>query len=315
MKDFDGIIDIQRRGDRVRISLDDESTGWIACDDAFLKRIRPDEINPACPERHISHEIRIRNVLDDAMGLLDDEKYGKAIGRFDEVLFYDDEYVYALIGKSRALRCQGHFVKSLRYYRRAAKLGFEDVEYYRTLLKQANGERDAFPKIKHNIYAGDEFFTQGKFQKAVESYDRALANPSGFRDKILFKLLNKKGCALMKLENFEEALECFTRSLEVKSNDRAHYGKGRCEFELELEPAKEFRRPLKIGKKLLLDQALILYESGLFEESLTVCDVLFDNHFRADDFYFRMLEIRTQNLMELHMDLAEVRGIFEKLGN
>ena len=70
-------------------------------------------------------------------------------------------------------------------------------EYNEALLKEANGERDNFPKLKSDIYAGDEHFKKGEYENAIDSYNRALENPSKFKDKILFKLLNKKATAFL----------------------------------------------------------------------------------------------------------------------
>ena len=197
--------------DQVKFKINDVSTNWLDKDDSFIKRIDNDNLNHELLTKHLSKEIEIKNTLDDGISFFKSEKYLKAIECFDEVLFYDPEYAEALLYKSRALFAQRHFVKSLRYYKRALKADglLEDVEYNKLLLKEANNERDNFPKLKRNIYAGDEYFANGEFERAVESYNRALMNPSKFKDKILSKLLNKKATALLKLNDFEEALGCF----------------------------------------------------------------------------------------------------------
>ena len=114
------------------------------------------------------------------------------------MLFYDPEYGEALSNKSYALYGQNHFVKSLRYYKRAVEAdeSLKNMEYHKLLLGKSNEERQHFPKLKLNIYAGDEHFASGEYQKAVDSYNRALMNPSKFKDKILSKLLNKKATTL-----------------------------------------------------------------------------------------------------------------------
>lgn len=299
--------------DKIRFSLDGLTTNWMGQDDPFIGRIRSDKLNPVFLDEHLLKEIEMKNILDKAFRLVDDEKYSKAIGLFDEVLFYDDGYVEALFGKSRALEAQGHFVKALRYYKRAAGCGFEDAEYYRTLLGQANDERNGFPKLKLNIYAGDEHFSKGEFEKACESYDKALVNPSKFKDMILFKLLNKKATALMHLERFDEALACFDESLDVKPNDYAYFGQGYAKYELGKRVGGKFKSILKIDKKHMLKQALILNDKGFFKESLAICDFLFENHFRTDDFYFRILAAKRFALGELGSDLTEVDEIIDKI--
>ena len=77
-----------------------------------------------------------------------------------------------------------------------------------------------FPKIKQNIYTGDELFTKGEYEKAVSYYDRALNDPSKFRDKISSKLLNKKATALIKLEKYEDALKTIRHAAEVNTTNK-----------------------------------------------------------------------------------------------
>ena len=119
----------------------------------------------------------IENLFDEGTNFLKSEKFAKAIECFDEVIFYDENYGMALINKSHALFGQKHFVKALRYYRRAVKAdeNLKDVEYHKLLLANSNAERDNFPKIKLYIYAGDEHFAKGEYEKALESYKKALA--------------------------------------------------------------------------------------------------------------------------------------------
>lgn len=306
-------ITYEIKDDRVRFAAGGISTDWMDMDDSFIKRIETEKINPAFPLEHIACEIKIKNLLDEGISFLMHERYAKAIDMFDEVIFYDECHVDALIGKSYALKGQGHFVKALRYYRRAAKAGFSDVEYQKDLIKRANEERDSFPKIKRNIYMGDEAYSRGDYLKAAQSYDNALKDSSKFKDKILHRLLNKKGSALIRLERFDEALECFGKSLDVKKTDYAIFAQGYCRYELDLEVSDDFKSLLKIDKSHMLKQALILNEIGCFEEALEVCEFLFENHFTVDDFYFRMLAVKGYALGELGHDGSEVREVLEKL--
>ena len=214
----------EKEADKVRFTFNVLSTGWMSLDDPFIKRIDEDNLNSEFLGQHITKEIEIRNTLDEAYIHLASEKYSKAIDDFDEVLYYDPNYAEALMGKSHALYGQRHFVKALRYYKRAVKAddSLKDNDYYKLLLEKSHEERDSFPKLKLNIYAGDELFAKGEFEKAVESYDRALANPSKFKDKILSKLLNKKASALVQLERYGDALKCFEKS----GNDFSYFGQG-----------------------------------------------------------------------------------------
>ena len=274
---------------KVRFTFNGLSTGWMSLDDPFIKRIDEDNLNSEFLGQHITKEIEIRNTLDEAYSHLASEKYQKAIDDFDEVLYYDPDYAQALMGKSHALYCQRHFVKSLRYYKRAVKAdeSLEDRDYYRLLLEKSHEERDNFPKLKLNIYAGDEYFAKEEFEKAVESYDRALANPSKFKDKILSKLLNKKASALLQLERYDEALKCFEKS----DNDFSYFGQGYCEYKLGLLVNDKFKGYLNIDKKFQLQQAIILNELGFRDESKEICDYLSENHFKRDELYFALKEL------------------------
>ncbi len=272
---------------QVKFRINDVSTNWMSRDDSFIKRIDKDNLNHKFPVEHLVKEIEIRNLLDDAIEYLSLEKYSKAIDGFDKVLFYDSWYGEALLNKSYALYGQKHFVKSLRYYKRAVKAdnSLKDIEYHKSLLSKANSERDNFPKLKLNIYAGDEYFAKSDFKNAVESYNRALSNPSKFKDRILSKLLNKKATTLLKLNDFSEALNCFKESLDIEHNDYAIFGEGFCRYRLDLDVGDEFKSRLNISKAQMLKQVLILNDLGHYSESIVICEYLLENHFKEDDLY------------------------------
>ena len=160
------------RQDKVRFSINGISTNWMDRNDSFTERIDIDNLNPNRLVEHLVKEIQIKNTLDEARDYLNKEKYPKAIEKLDEVLYYDPAYGEALMIKSHALFGQKHFVKSLRHYRRAVKAdeSLGDNDYYRLLLKSANDERSNFPKLKLNIYAGDEHYSNEEYEKAL-SYD------------------------------------------------------------------------------------------------------------------------------------------------
>ena len=283
-------LNMETHENLVRFSVEGTSTNWMASDDLFIKRIDEDNLNRDLLVEHLKKEIQIKNLLDEAISLFKTQKFAKAIEMLDEVLFYDPEYGEALLFKSYCLRGQGHFVKALRHYKRAVKSdeSLRDNEYHMAITRQANEERSNFPKLKLNIYAGDEHFARGEFEMAIESYDRALEDSSKFKQKILSKLLNKKATACIKLNDYGDACECFGKSLEVDGNDYAIFGKGVCEYELDLDIDSGFRRCLKISKRQMLQQALILNDMGYHEESSRIANYLRKNHFKNDDIYEKL---------------------------
>ena len=308
-------LSFETQSGKVRFTLNGLSTNWMGKEDSFIRRIDESSLNKALPAQHLTKEIEIKNTLDEGIGLLQSGKYQKAIERFDEVLFYDPEYGEALLNKSYSLRGQKHCVKALRLYKRGEKCddALKDVGYHKALLKEANGERDKFPKLKSDIYAGDEHFKKGEYENAIDSYNRALENPSKFKDKILFKLLNKKATALLELKDYNEALDCFKDSYEVFSNDYATFGQGCCEHELGFKITGRFKTRLGITKRQMLKQAQILNESGYLAESLCISDFLFKNHFKVDDFYLELLNARKYSMKKLNMDLSEIEYIFNQI--
>ena len=254
----------------------------------------------------------MKNILDEGIS---QKRPSRAIELFDKVIYYDENYAEALIGKSHALREEKHFVKSLRYYKKAVRAdeSLKDSDYYRMLLGEANRERDSFPKLKLNIYAGDEHFTKGEYEQALKSYAKALKDKTRFKDKILFKLLNKTGTAYLKLGDFENALKCFTQSLDLFENDYACFGCGICQYELGRDVSDEFKKALNLSKRQQLRQVLVLNELGFFSESLAIVDELLRMYFTPDTLYFRLINAKRYALTELGADVSEFDEIFEKL--
>lgn len=278
----------------IKFTIANVSTYWMGESDSFFKRIDINNLNKELLTQHLIKEIEIKNILDDGLNYLKKKKYPKAIECFDKVLYYDSEYGEALLNKSYALYGEKHFVKSLRYYKKAIKTdsNLKDSNYYKLLLQESNNERGNFPKIKQDIYLGDEYFTRGEFEKALDLYNRALANPSKFREKILPKLINKKARTLIRLGEYGEAYSCFKKSI----GDCAIFGRGYCEFKLGFDINDEFKTILDVGKKQQLKQAVILNQLGYWKDSLKICDYLANNHFRCDDFYFKLKELITLNV-------------------
>ena len=305
-------LTIFTNGDRVRFAVGESATSWMGLDDRFLERIRFDRLNPCFLERHLSKEIEIRNALERGSELLNDEKYSKAISEFDDVLYYDEEYGEALLLKSKAIFGQEHFVKSLRNYKRAVKAdsSLKDVDYHRLLLKKSSEEREGFPKIKKMIYAGDEFFSRGEYVKALESYDRALANPSQFKNRILSKLLNKKASALVKLDRIDDAILVFKESIKVKPNDYAIFHLGLHDYE---SVSDAFRRHLSITKAQLLLKAEKLNSVGEYGLAMECLREFFENHYKVDSDYRFALDLKLEISKRLGRDTSGVESILDRL--
>ena len=310
LKNLSDELQIDEKNDLVKLAVGDVSTNWISRDDPFIERIADDNLNRFFKIRHLVCEINIKNILDEGIRLLKLERYSKAIECFDKVLYYDEKYGEALISKSRALFGQGHFVKSLRFYKKAIGAGYpKDIEYYKLLLKKSGEERDGFPKIKQNIYAGDEAVAKGEFELALEFYEKALMNPSKFKKKILYKLFNKKALILTKLKRFDEALASFDASLKAHENDIAYFGRGLCKHCIGLDGICDLKQAVSIDKKYLLKKALIFNELGLYGDALDSLNEFLDIHFVIDSAFISAIEGKATALENLKMDNSFERHI------
>ncbi len=316
---FDNIYDIinyETLNNNIKFEFKGVSTDWMNENDSFIERIEISKLNKFFLKEHILKEIEIKNILDEGIGFLNSNEYANAIECFDDILYYDEEYGQALINKSHALFYQKHFVKSLRYYNCAIKVDnyLKDFEYQKLLLSYSNKEISNFSKLKLNIHIGDELFLKEKYEKAIESYDKALVNPSKFKYKILFKLLNKKATTYIKLNDFENALICFEESLNAEINDYAHYGCGVCQYELNLDGVVEnLSKAININKNQLLEKGLIFNELGLYEYALNTFNELFNNHFKIDELYINALNGKIHSMRSLKMNIDEIEYIYSKL--
>ena len=301
--------------DKVRFDISGTSTAWLSPNDEFIERIQFERLNPCFISEHLAKEIEVKRLLDEGLRHLDAGRYPKAISCFDEAICYDDEYGSALLSKSRALFGQRHFVKALRHYKRALKANgnLADIDYHKSLIRNANDERSAFPKIKMHIYMGDEHFASGDFKGAVESYDKALADPSRFKSKILYKLLNKKATALFEMEVFSEALDCFGKSLEVQKSDYAIYMSGYCRCRMGLDLDDSFLEGLKITKRQRLCRARILIEYRMHEDAIKCIDDLLSVHFTPDELYLKALSSKVFAMDLLGMDVQAEKEILNKV--
>ena len=310
MKGLPDELTVDEKGDLIRIGIGDAHTGWISREDSFFKRISDDRLNPFFKIRHLTREIEVKNILDKGIGLLNSQKYVKSISCFDEVLHYDGGYIEALINKSHALFGQAHYVKSLRFYKKAVNSGYGgDVQYYKLLLKKSGEERENFPKIKRNIYAGDEAVAEGNFDRALVFYKRALVDTSRFKDKILFKLFNKMAFVLIKLHRFDEALASFDESIKADENDLAYFGRGYCKHRLGMDCVDSLRQAQKIDEKCLLEKARIFNELGYYGDALDAFNEFLNNHFALDSSFKSAVCGKIIALDALDLDSSFERGM------
>ena len=64
------------------------------------------------------------------------------------------------------------------------------------------------------VNKGSKFLTEGDFEKALSYFEQAIIIKPNDPD-----LLNKKGVALRGLGRYDEALECFNKSLQLDPRD------------------------------------------------------------------------------------------------
>ncbi len=308
-------LKVFKDADRVRLEIDGVSTGWISDNDTFLERIRPEKLNGCFLDEHLKCEIRIKNVLDEGIDFLANGKYGNAIRCFDEAIHFDSAYASALLLKSHALFAQRHYVKSLRYYKRAVSSddNLKDDEHYNVLLNQSAAERENFPEVKRYIFTGDELFAEGDFENALASYDKAMKCANNLKGRILSRLYSKKATALMKLNEFEKAIECFTKSIDIKENDYAYFGKGCCEYELDRDGTESLLMASNITLDQMLEKGLILNETGHFDEAVECFDEILEIHYTVDDLYFCTINGMMYSLKAMDRDVSRYEMIFDRL--
>jgi tetratricopeptide (TPR) repeat protein len=309
--------------DRVKFSIGDVETSFMDVNDRFIDRIQFEKLNSCFLAEHIEKEIEIKNLLDDAVGHVSHERFSKAVELLDEVIHYDGDYAEAIFYKSKALFGQRHFVKSLRHYMRAVRAdsSLRDVDYHKMLLKKSGEERDNFPKIKRSIYAGDEHFSRGEFSEAIKFYEKALENPTRFKEKILYKLLNKKASSLFELGQYSEAYETFFESVEVSRNDYALFGAANSLYESHHGQINQersricdlLREASGISQSQLIKKAIIFKDMGEFEDCLESLDEFFSIHYRTDDDYIQALNLKLFIQKELGIDAGKTEMILDSM--
>ena len=320
---YDFNLTVKTLNDRVKFCIGDLETSFMDVNDRFLDRIRFEKLNPCFLAEHIEKEIEIKNLLDGAVEHLNHERFSKAVELLDEVIYYDGDYGEAIFYKSKALYGQRHFVKSLRHYMRAVKCdsSLRDVDYHKLLLKKSGEERDNFPKIKRSIYAGDEHFSRGEFSEALKFYEKALENPTRFKEKILYKLLNKKASSLFELGQYSEAYETFFESVEVSRNDYALFGAANSLYESHHGQINQersricdlLREASGISQAQLIKKAIIFKDMGEFEDCLESLDEFFSIHYRTDDDYIQALNLKLFIQKELGIDAGKTEMILDSM--
>ena len=70
-------------------------------------------------------------------------------------------------------------------------------------------------KIDELVKKGKTLLDEGKFEDALSYFEQALTLDQGNAD-----LWNHKGVALRSLGRYQEALECFNKSLEIEPRDK-----------------------------------------------------------------------------------------------
>lgn len=69
-------------------------------------------------------------------------------------------------------------------------------------------------KVQEHVQKGDKFVDDGKYEEALLHYEEALTLEPNEPN-----LLNKKGVALRSLGRYDEAIECFNKSLKISPRD------------------------------------------------------------------------------------------------
>lgn len=304
-------IRVKSKDNLYKLQFESYFTGWLGSDDYFLKRIDSDNLNRVFLKNHLIKEFEVKNKLDSAIVLFQNKSYSKAIKVFDEILFYDPQYLDALIYKSYSLYHQKHFIKALKYFKKAIDVDsvLNNNDFHKKLMKCGQIEKESLPPFKLNIYKGDECFSAKNFKKAVMYYDLTLNGDFKIPEKIRHKLLNKKATALLNLNKYKEALEIFKNS----NSDYNVFSSALCRYNMGLSVSDEFKKPLKITKKQMLHQIMILNKVECFSEAINISNYLLENHFKVDEFYFKLLNAKKYALEKTNNDSCEIENIIDEL--
>ena len=181
-------------------------------------------------------------------------KYADATAVYDKVIKMDPDYYWAYCSKGAILGKQGKFKEAIDYYDKAIKINSTHYPAY--------------------IWKGDLLISLGEIDKAIENYDIVLLNLNKKSDYLPHALVSK-GFALYLNGEVTEAIGYFEEALKLDAdNEEAYNRKGEALSNLGLfdEAAECFRRSLEIqpGNKLaLLGQANMLLYKESYEDAIT----------------------------------------------
>jgi tetratricopeptide (TPR) repeat protein len=110
---------------------------------------------------------------------------------------------------------------------------------------------------------GNDLSNQGKYQEAIEYYERALRI-----DPNHVNALNNKGVALANQGEYKEAIECYDKALEIDPN----YTTAQNNKKLALEKLKNSKKRDSEDVDALIEKGFDLYIGGEYEEAIECYD-------------------------------------------
>ena len=206
------------------------STDWINLNDLndneinFFKSINLANLdnhniiyfyNAFCDEIYKFNEIRFIN----------NGQYNEAIEIYDLFLLDDPLNIDLLKNKSLALFNQGKYKDALDCYNKLIEIdeNVVDIEFYNLIYENFENTFDKDSYSKECKLEGDKAFKNGQYEIALQKFNEYIK----FND-ISIEILNKKGCALFKLNEFTKANKCFMNSLNIHTNSGALIGMAYC---------------------------------------------------------------------------------------
>jgi tetratricopeptide (TPR) repeat protein len=214
-------------------------------------------------------------------------------GKFEEAIEYFDKAIQIQPNHDKASREKVNALLSLGKFDEAAKyrketlfrvLSDKPVEPPPKVLETNPSSKEQAEKGVSNSLNGEtdwhqkgnELYKEGRYDKAIECYDRALKGIKSKNDSpnILADILANKGTALIKLEKYDESITEFDKALDVSpTHDKALENKGAALFRLgnHDEAMKHFDKALGINRNYppaLYGRGLVLYNQGRYKEAI-----------------------------------------------
>lgn len=171
----------------------------------------------------MAQEDTASNWSEKGYALLFQFQYEEALTAFDQAISIDEQHVAAWIGKGNALDHLGNYSEALEAYNRSIEiapydarawlgkgLAFDNLNKTDESLESYNKAIEIYPE--YAIAWNDRawlLLTLGNYEQAVEDANRAIE----ILDRGLAETLDTKGVALIGLEEYKEALECFDRAI------------------------------------------------------------------------------------------------------